>query len=59
MIRVYLKYPDDLEVVEAYIGGQLAGLPVIYLLADVCREELLVETSVRLCSPRMAAVPDT
>lgn len=43
MIRVYLKYPDDLEAVEAYIGGQLAGLPVIYLLADVCREELLVE----------------
>ena len=43
MIRVYLKYPDDLESVEAYIGGQLAGLPVIYLLADVCREELLVE----------------
>lgn len=43
MVRVYLKYPDDLETVKTYIGERLQELPVIYLQADVCREELLVE----------------
>jgi len=43
MLRVYLKHPDDLEAVKMYVGEHLEELPVIYLLADVCREELLVE----------------
>ncbi len=43
MVRVYLKYADDLEAVKACIGERLPEVPVIYLLADVCREELLVE----------------
>lgn len=43
MIRVYLKHPGDLMPVKEYVQQRLGRLPVLYLLADVCREELLVE----------------
>jgi chorismate lyase / 3-hydroxybenzoate synthase len=43
-LKVYLRRPSDLPAVRAAIAARLGGaLPVLYLQADVCREELLVE----------------
>ena len=42
-MRVYLKERSFLEEVRKVMMEKYAHLPVIYLLADVCREELLVE----------------
>ena len=43
-LKVYLRRPDDLPVVRAAIAARLGGaVPVLYLRADICREELLVE----------------
>ncbi len=43
MLRVYLKRPEDIAVVKTYMENKFARIPVSYLLADVCRDELLVE----------------
>lgn len=43
MLRVYLKNPDDVTTVRVYMERLFTGVPVSYLLADVCRDELLVE----------------
>lgn len=43
MLRVYLKNPDDVTAVKVYMESLFTGIPVSYLLADVCRDELLVE----------------
>lgn len=42
-IRVYLKNADELPRARAVIEELCPGLPAGYLLADVCREELLIE----------------
>lgn len=42
-IRVYLKNADELPRARAVIEELCPGLPTGYLLADVCREELLIE----------------
>lgn len=42
-IRVYLKEPRFFEIVKRIIEGHYPGLPSVYLIADVCRDELLVE----------------
>ena len=50
-LKVYLRNPSDLPGVEAALAGLLrsgASLPhpapfIVYLQADVCREDLLVE----------------
>ena len=42
--RVYLRNPGDLECVEAEVSRRLGGRDsVIFLQADICRRELLVE----------------
>ena len=42
--RVYLRNPVDLECVEAEVSRRLGGRDsVIFLQADICRRELLVE----------------
>ena len=41
--RVYLKRPDDLDVVRDCCRRYLPAVPHTYLIADVCRPELLVE----------------
>jgi enamine deaminase RidA (YjgF/YER057c/UK114 family) len=43
LLRVYVKRPDDLDAVKGYMEGRYAGVPTLYLRADVCRPELLVE----------------
>ena len=42
-MRVYLKERSFLEEVRMVMMEKYAHLSVIYLFADVCREELLVE----------------
>lgn len=43
-LKVYVRRPEDLPVVRTAIAARLgSALPVLYLRADICREELLVE----------------
>jgi chorismate lyase/3-hydroxybenzoate synthase len=42
--KVYVRQPSDLGAIEEVLAGSLgASAPVVYLQADVCREDLLVE----------------
>jgi hypothetical protein len=42
--KVYVRQPSDLGAIEEVLAGSLgASTPVVYLRADVCREDLLVE----------------
>ena len=43
LLRVYLKRPEDATVVKEELDKLCPGLPISYLYADICREELLVE----------------
>ncbi|MFV0418492.1 MAG: Rid family hydrolase [Dysgonomonas sp.] len=43
MLRIYLKNAEDTQVVKDYMDNLFAAIPASYLLADVCREELLIE----------------
>jgi len=42
-LRVYVKYPKDLKQVQETCQQHFPHLPTIYLIADICRPELLVE----------------
>jgi enamine deaminase RidA (YjgF/YER057c/UK114 family) len=42
-IRVYIKNQDYLESVRKICSKRFPGIPVHYLIADVCRDNLLVE----------------
>lgn len=43
MLRVYLKNAEEVQIVKDYLDNLIPSIPVSYLLADVCREELLIE----------------
>ncbi|MGO9112667.1 MAG: dioxygenase [Thermoguttaceae bacterium] len=43
LVRVYIKRQEDYVRVRAACEARLGELPIIYVLADVCRPELLVE----------------
>ena len=43
MLRVYLKNAEDITAVKVYMEHQFTEIPISYLLADVCRDELLIE----------------
>lgn len=43
MLRVYLKNPEDVTAVKVYMEHTFTEVPISYLLADVCRDELLIE----------------
>lgn len=42
-VRIYVKNPDDYEAVRQETELNWGTLPALYVEADVCREELLVE----------------
>jgi len=42
-IRVYIKKKESFDIVKTEVEKVWPGLPVIYLQADICRSELLVE----------------
>lgn len=53
-VRVYISCPEDFEKCKAICERRLAGVPSIYITADVCRPELLVEiegVAFSRCSP--------
>ena len=42
--KVYVRQPSDLGAIEEALSGSLrSSTPIVYLHADVCREDLLVE----------------
>jgi enamine deaminase RidA (YjgF/YER057c/UK114 family) len=42
--KVYVRQPSDLRAIEGALAGSLRpSTPIVYLRADVCREDLLVE----------------
>ncbi len=43
MLRVYLKRGGDFPAAESWMREHYPDIPTVYLLADVCRDELLVE----------------
>lgn len=43
LLRVYLKNEEDAQAVKEDLDKLCPNVPVVYLYADVCREELLVE----------------
>ena len=43
LLKAYLRRPDDLQVVERALGQSFGRANTIYLQADVCRSDLLVE----------------
>lgn len=43
ILRVYLKNEEDITLAKNYINKVLPEIPISYLLANVCREELLIE----------------
>ena len=42
-LRAYLKHRDDLTQVVEWMDGNYNAVDVLYLWADICREELLIE----------------
>ena len=42
-MRTYLKHADDTEPVSEWIAENYPEVDMLYLLADICREELLIE----------------
>ncbi|MBM4319495.1 MAG: hypothetical protein FJ125_05935 [Deltaproteobacteria bacterium] len=42
-LRIYVKRPEDLPVVSALCTARCGAIPMLYLQADICRDDLLVE----------------
>ena len=42
-VRVYVKRRAELDVVRQVCGQRLPNVPTLYVIADICRPELLVE----------------
>jgi len=43
LLRVYVKYPKDFATVKQICSQRFPDVPAIYVVADVCRQDLLVE----------------
>jgi len=43
LLKVYVRYPSDYPLVSRMVGERFPGVPAIYVEAEVCRRELLVE----------------
>lgn len=50
-LRVYVKHQQDYEKCREVVERRLPGAPAIYLVADVCRPDLLVEIEAVAFSP--------
>ncbi len=42
-VRAYIKFPKDVQIVEELCKKEFGDVPILCVIADVCREELLVE----------------
>ncbi len=57
-LRVYVKRPEDYEVCRSICEQRFPRVPAIYLQADVCRPDLLVEIEAVAFSPyRRPGIP--
>ena len=53
--KVYVRRPEDLPAIQAELGTALGnGARAIYLKADICRQDLLVEIEATAISPLAA-----
>lgn len=43
MVRVYVKYPEDTSIIKECLENHWKGVPMHFLIADICRPELLLE----------------
>lgn len=43
LLRVYLKHAEDESAARSVIEKVLPSVPVLYVVADICRNELLIE----------------
>ncbi len=41
--RVYVKRRKDFPIIKKTFKTHFGNLPVVYIIADICRENLLVE----------------
>ncbi len=41
--RVYVKYREDYPAIKTVFESRFGNQPVVYILADICRKDLLVE----------------
>lgn len=53
-LRVYVKHQEDYEKCREVCERRLPRVPAIYLLADICRSDLLVEIEAVAFSPFLA-----
>ncbi|MBI5799879.1 MAG: dioxygenase [Verrucomicrobia bacterium] len=58
-LRVYVKHAEDYEKCREVCERRLPGAPAIYLHADVCRPDLLVEIEAVAFSPVAASAEPT
>lgn len=49
-IRVYVKYKDDISKVRQICSAFFGDVPSTYVVADICRDDLLVEIETELIS---------
>jgi len=43
LMRVYVKNPEDIRAIKSIVDEYAIHVPILYLQADICRPELLVE----------------
>lgn len=43
LMRVYIKNPEDIGAIKSIVDEYVSHIPILYLQADICRPELLVE----------------
>ena len=56
-VRVYIKHAADFAACRAVCERRLRNIPAAYVVADVCRPELLVEIEGVTFAQRSAAPP--
>jgi enamine deaminase RidA (YjgF/YER057c/UK114 family) len=49
-VRVYVKYKDDISKVRNICRAYFGDVPTTYVVADICRDNLLVEIETELIS---------
>ena len=57
-MRVYIKRGEDFSRCKAVCEGRFGQTPTVYAIADVCREELLVEIEALAFSRRVGGPPN-
>jgi len=43
LLKIYLRHPEHLHLVRASVDQHFGGVPAVYVQAEICRRELLLE----------------